>query len=150
MTSGGAPVAPGAATLDVMSSTVGQTKPSPLRRLVASLSQSKSDQEAADLRGGVRDLGFTHISECVPGEVVTVTGVLRSVSLRPHEGVPAVEAEVYDGSGRILVVWLGRRRIRGIEAGRGIVVTGRITCTSVKPTIYNPRYTMLPPTRSEA
>jgi hypothetical protein len=150
MRNGGAPEDPGAATLGVMPSTVEPTRATPLRRLVASLSQSKSDQEAADLRGGVRDRGYTPICECLPGQAVTVTGGLRSVTLRPHEGVPAVEAEVYDGSGRILVVWLGRRRIRGIEAGRGIVVTGRITCTSVKPTIYNPRYTVLPPTRSEA
>jgi len=121
---------------------------SPLRRLVASLSQSKSDQEAEALRGGVRDRGVTAICDCVPGEPATVTGVLRSVTLRPREGVPAVEAELYDGSGRIMVVWLGRRRIRGIDPGRGVIVSGRITCNTQKPTIYNPRYTVLPPTRT--
>jgi hypothetical protein len=133
-----------------MPSTTEPARVSPLRRFVASLSQSKTDQEAEDLRGGVRERGYTPICDCVPGEPATVTGVLRSVTLRPHEGVPAVEAELYDGSGRILVVWLGRRRIRGIETGRAIVVTGRITCNTDKPTIYNPRYTMLPPIRTGA
>lgn len=121
-----------------------------LRRLVAAWSQDKSDQHAETLRGEVRHLGVTPICDCTPGEPATVTGVLRSVTLRPREGVPAVEAELYDGSGRILVVWLGRRRIHGVEPGRGIIVAGRITCTTEKPTIFNPRYTLLPPMRSSA
>ena len=133
-----------------MSSTTGPARVGPLRRLMASLSQDKSDQHAEELRGGVRDVGATPICDCVPGEPATVTGVLRSVTLRPREGVPAVEAELYDGSGRIMVVWLGRRRIHGVTPGRGIVVHGRITCTTEKPTIFNPRYTLLPPTGTGA
>ena len=50
----------------------------------------------------------------------------RTVTLRPRGGVPALEAELYDGSGSISVVWLGRRRIGGIAPGRGIRVVGRI------------------------
>lgn len=133
-----------------MSTSTFGRKQGPLRRLAASLSQSKSDLEAADLKVGARDVGATHICECVPGTPATVSGVLRSVTLRPREGVPAVEAELYDGTGRILVVWLGRRRIRGIEPGRAIVVTGRITCNTDKPTIFNPRYELLPPSAGAA
>ena len=133
-----------------MSSTTQPPRVGPLRRLVASLSQDKSDQHAEALRGEVRDLGATPICDCVPGEPATVSGVLRSVTLRPREGVPAVEAELYDGSGRILVVWLGRRRISGVDPGRSIVVHGRITCNTDKPTIFNPRYTLLPPARTSA
>jgi hypothetical protein len=120
-------------------------KPGALRRLAASLTQSKSQLHAEALKVGVRDVGATHICDCTPGWPVTVSGVLRSVTLRPREGVPAVEAELYDGTGRLLVVWLGRRRIRGIEPGRSIVVTGRITRNTDKPTIFNPRYELRPP-----
>lgn len=112
---------------------------------MSSLSQTKEDQHASDLQTSARDLGATPICDCTPGEPATVSGVLRSVTLRPREGVPAVEAELFDGSGRILLVWLGRRRIRGIEPGRSIVVEGRITCNLDRPAIFNPRYELQPP-----
>ena len=133
-----------------MSTTVGEPRPGRLRRFVTSLSQSKSDLHAEQLKVEVLQTGATQICNCIPGEPVTVSGVLRSVTLRPREGVPAVEAELFDGTGRVLVVWLGRRRIHGVEPGRGIVVTGRMTCNSEKPTIFNPRYELRPPTAGAA
>ncbi len=51
---------------------------------------------------------------------------------------------LYDGSGSVTVIWLGRRRIPGIDAGRTIVVRGRLTCNTDNPTIYNPRYELKP------
>jgi hypothetical protein len=112
--------------------------------MLASLGQTKEDQEAKDLQTSVRDVGATPICNCAPGQPATVSGVLRSVTLRPREGVPAVEAELFDGSGKILLVWLGRRRIRGVDPGRSIVVHGRITCTLDRPAIFNPRYELRP------
>lgn len=127
-----------------MPTTTDQRRPGVLRRLVAGLAQSKADQHAEALQDEVRDVGATPIARCIPGEPATISGVLRSVTLRPRENVPAVEAELFDGTGRIMLVWLGRRRIRGIEAGRSIVVTGRITCNTEKPTVFNPRYELRP------
>lgn len=115
-----------------------------LGRVAGSLSRSKSDLHAETLRSRSRDMGVTAIRECRPGEPTTVMGVLHSVTLRPREGVPAVEAELFDGSGKILLVWLGRRQIRGIEPGRAIVVSGRLTCNTDKPTIFNPKYELRP------
>ncbi len=111
-----------------------------IQRIGASLAKSKSAQHAEDLQGSVTAVGATPISRCVRGEESTVSGVLRSVTLRPRETVPAVEAELYDGSGQVKLVWLGRRQILGITPGRSIVVTGRITCNETDPTIFNPRY----------
>jgi RecG-like helicase len=112
--------------------------------MAAGLAQSKADQHAEALQVGVRDAGATPIRQCTPGEPATICGVLRSVTLRPRENVPAVEAELFDGTGHILLVWLGRRRIRGVDPGRAIVVTGRITCNTERPTIFNPRYELRP------
>lgn len=119
----------------------------PLQRLLASLARSKADLHAETLRGDIRDFGATPISECVPGQAATFVGVLQSVTLRPREGVPAVEAELYDGSGKVTLVWLGRRQIRGIEPGRGIVVQGRLTGHTARPTVFNPKYDLRPMTR---
>lgn len=130
-------------------STTADERPGALRRWVASLSQSKSEMHAESVRLEVQDAGATPICDCIAGTPATIAGVLRSVTLRPREGVPAVEAELFDGTGRILLVWLGRRRIRGIGPGRRIVVHGRITGNTERPTIFNPQYELRPPTGEE-
>lgn len=73
----------------------------------------------------------------------TVCGTLRSVTLRPRAGVPALEAALYDGSGTLTVVWLGRRQIAGIEPGRRIRVHGMITSSEGEPALFNPRYELV-------
>jgi hypothetical protein len=115
-------------------------RPSVIQRIGASLTKSKSEQHAESLLGAVSAVGATPIGECVGGRETTVSGVLRSVTLRPKDTVPVVEAELYDGSGQLRLVWLGRRRILGITPGRSLIVTGRITANNNQPTIFNPRY----------
>jgi hypothetical protein len=73
-------------------------------------------------------------------ERVVISGVVRSVILRPREGVPALEAELYDGSASVDLVWLGRRQIAGIEPGRRLRVEGLVCQMGGRPMIYNPRY----------
>jgi len=119
---------------------VSTTGPGVVRRIGASLGKTKEQQRADDLQGAATAAGATPIAQCRGGELTTVAGVLRSVTLRPRDTVPAVEAMLYDGSGQVRLVWLGRRRIAGISPGRSLSVTGRITCNETDPTIYNPRY----------
>ena len=75
------------------------------------------------------------------GQQVASAGTLRTVTLRPRGGVPALEAELYDGSGMIKLVWLGRRRIGGVEPGpRDRRPTAGSTDQRGVLTLYNPRY----------
>jgi hypothetical protein len=67
-------------------------------------------------------------------------GTLRSVTLRPVNGVSALEAELYDGSDTVTLVWLGRRTIEGIEPGRRVTVHGRVGRRGAERVLYNPRY----------
>lgn len=111
--------------------------------------RTQEQVEAEELRDQVHgaDLeGLTTIDCCTPGQTVTVRGMVRSVTMRPRSTVPALEIELYDGSGSVSVIWLGRRRIPGIDPGRTIVVHGRLTCNADDPTIYNPRYELKPTT----
>jgi hypothetical protein len=111
--------------------------------------RSQAQVEAEELQARVRDEeagGLTAIDCCTPGQTVSVTGMVRSVTIRPRTTVPALEVELYDGSGSVTVVWLGRRRIPGIDPGRRMVVRGRLTCNAANPTIYNPRYELKPTT----
>ena len=110
----------------------------------ARLARTTSQVEADELQATARQLEATPIGEAVPGEPITLTGRIRTVTLRPRSGVPALEAELYDGSGVVTVVWLGRRRIRGVSPGRPAAVTGRLTTHHGRLTMFNPRYELRP------
>ena len=115
-----------------------------LRRTLSNWASS-ADQEARDLRRAhIRAGGVTPIEEAPDREFVTLRGTLRTVTLRPRGGVPALEAELFDGSGVVTVVWLGRRRIAGISPGRSVQATGRIGRHDGVRIMYNPRYELLP------
>ena len=77
-------------------------------------------------------------------EATAAMGRLRTVTLRPRGGVPALEAELTDGSGTLTLIWLGRRRIAGVSPGRAMQVQGRIGRYDGVRTIYNPRYELIP------
>ena len=66
------------------------------------------------------------------------------VTTRPRGGSLTMEAELWDGTGRVTLVWLGRREIAGIQPGRRIVVHGRLTSQHGQPTIFNPSYELHP------
>lgn len=105
---------------------------------------TREGAEANDLQAVCAEVGATPIQSCTKGDVVTACGVINSVTMRPRAGVPAVEVDLYDGSGHLTLVWLGRRQISGIEAGRTVTIYGRITCEGEAATIYNPRYALRP------
>jgi hypothetical protein len=74
-----------------------------------------------------------------------VSGTIRSVTLKSLAGAPSLEADVYDGTGSVTAVFLGRRQIAGIQTGRSIVLRGRLTTSDDnRQTIFNPRYELLP------
>lgn len=99
-----------------------------------------SEREDQELREGAQTAGCDLIAEHQHRDVVTLHGTLRAVTLRPRSGVPALEAEMYDGSGMALLVWLGRRRIAGIEPGRRLTVHGRLGVRDGDVVLFNPRY----------
>ena len=96
--------------------------------------------DAEELRAGSANAGCEPVSACRKGAVVTVTGRLKSVVYTPRETVPTLEAELFDGSGSVTLVWLGRRRILGIEPGRSLVAQGRLNDIDGRLVIFNPRY----------
>jgi len=116
-------------------------------RLRRALSRWSDDEtpEAGDRRRAETGPDQTSIDEAPDRELVTLRGTLNSVTVRPRGGVPALEAELVDSSGALTLVWLGRRRIAGIDAGRAMRVTGRVGRHGQDQTriLYNPRYELL-------
>lgn len=114
--------------------------PGRLKRMIGRVTATRDEIDARELREGSAAEGGTPIHQCGDRELVVICGALRTVTFRPVAGVPALEAELYDGSGTVSLVWLGRRRIAGVEPGRGIRVSGRIAISEGRPVIFNPRY----------
>lgn len=96
--------------------------------------------EASELKSDAAKAGCELIASQADRAVVTIHGVLRSVTLRPLDGVTALEAELYDGSDSVTLIWLGRRKIEGVTAGRQLTAYGRIGMRGTTRVIYNPRY----------
>lgn len=68
----------------------------------------------------------------------------QAVTLRPKVTVPALVADVFDGSGTVQLVWLGRRSIGGINPGVYVKATGLVCRPKGTPVMYNPAYEILP------
>ena len=114
--------------------------PGRLRRALHRLTADEDEIVDAELQSESSAAGATAVAQCSLGLPVCVAGTLRAVVLRPLAGVPTLEAELYDGTGTVTLVWLGRRRIRGIDPGRGLVARGRLTEREGRVTIFNPEY----------
>jgi hypothetical protein len=115
-------------------------EPGRFRRALSRLTVDEQELHGRELQTEASSAGATHVARCSVGAPVCVAGQLRAVVLRPRAGVPTLEAELYDGTGTVTLIWLGRRRIRGIEPGRSLVARGRLTHQDGRPTIYNPSY----------
>lgn len=111
-----------------------------IRQALASTEELEADDEIVEAVLHGTDLS----SNCRARERHTLSGVLRSVTYSPREAAPELSADLYDGSGSVRLIWLGRRDIAGIAPGRRLKVTGRITCGDEDSLVmYNPAYTLL-------
>lgn len=120
-----------------------------LQRALRRLATSNAELESEEQQRNVRDEGAVPIGACQDREQVCLTGTVASIRLSPRAGHPALEVELRDGSGGVTLVWLGRRQIPGIDAGRTLKIEGRISCHEGRQLVYNPRYELLPtPTAS--
>lgn len=113
-----------------------------LRRSISKWA-NPDDGYARDMRRTYVGSGSVSIAEAPDRELVTLRGTIRTVTVRPRGGVPALEAELFDGSGVLTIVWLGRRQIAGITPGRSIQVRARIGVHDGHRIIYNPRYQLM-------
>jgi RecJ-like exonuclease len=112
-----------------------------LKRIAATTHEMDADQ----LQDDAAKMACCPLSDLHRSSQVRVTGRLRSVTYTPRETVPTLAAELFDGSAAIELVWLGRRRIAGIEPGRRVLVEGRVGVHDGNLAIYNPRYTLREP-----
>ncbi|HXD28146.1 MAG TPA: hypothetical protein VN621_05250 [Arthrobacter sp.] len=85
---------------------------------------------------------------------VLARGYVENIRILPATQAPLFSAGVVDApappggrrspAARIRLVWNGQRRVPGIEAGTRLRFEGMIARVDGIPTIYNPRYEILP------
>lgn len=118
--------------------------PGGIGRWIRRLTSDEGELEANSLSVEAAASGARPASDCCAGEKVEILGKLRTVELQPCDSLAALVAELYDGTDAVDLVWLGRRSIPGIEAGRLIRVTGRIAIRGGHKAMYNPSYRLMP------
>lgn len=118
-----------------------------LRRTLGRFVASRDELDAVELRQECVARGAAPVAS-VPDRVrATFSGTVRAVTLQPVGGVLSLEAELYDGSGSVTLVWLGRRQIGGIEPGCTITATGLVATHGNRRVVFNPRYELRPVAR---
>jgi hypothetical protein len=110
------------------------------RRMLRRLTSDVDVLDADDLSEGAERSGAQRAVECCSGQEVTMLGRLRSVEFRPQDAEASLEAELFDGTDGVTLIWLGRRRIPGIEPGRTMRVRGRLAVRDGRKVLYNPYY----------
>ena len=111
--------------------------------------------------GGLRgDAPITPLSQLPLKGRVLCQGRIESITYVPADRTAAFSAIVSDAErgragavpgrrARLRVVWLGRRRVPGIEAGTELRLEGMLSQTDGLPTMFNPRYEILPRQENE-
>ncbi len=108
---------------------------------------SRTEQYADSLHTDANRHMHTRVAELQPRRRATVIGTINSLVIRPRSGVPALEVEIQDGSGKLTCIWLGQRSISAIAPGRDIEVTGMIMQSEEGWLSYNPVYRLFPNTK---
>jgi hypothetical protein len=119
---------------------MGGTEAGTFRRMLRKLTSDVEVLDADDLSDDVERTGAQPAAECACGQEATVFGRLRSVEFCSPDADASLQAELFDGTDGVTLIWMGRRRIPGIEPGRTMRARGRISVRDGRKVIYNPYY----------
>jgi RecG-like helicase len=98
-----------------------------LRRWLDRLTESDETRLAAEVREWADSIpGTVRIAEAPTRRRVKIAGVIRRITVFPMKDNESLEALVFDGTGEVVVQFMGRRAIRGLGLGTRVVVEGTI------------------------
>ena len=113
-----------------------------LRKFVDRLTKPTDELDREQLTTWCDLSGGAPMDEIVLRRPISVAGEVRSVRIVPRAGADALEATVMDGRGSVTAVFLGRRRVAGVNPGRRVVLEGVVTKHGAERYMYNPVYTL--------
>src|SRR5947208_16343205 len=114
-----------------------------LRRLTRRLTEDPEQRDVEELSDEVLTTGAQRAIDCQRGQEVTMVGTLRSVETNGKGCTGGVRAELFDGSDTVTLVWLGQRRIPGIDSGRMLWVRDRMAkLENGSKALYHPHHVL--------
>ena len=113
----------------------------PFRRFFRRMAESDEQRYAEEIRTWAESVpGSVRIAEAQPRSRVKLAGVVRRITVRPLEGHESLEAIVFDGTGEVTVMWMGRRAIRGLRLGTRVIVVGLLAEQRSERRLVNPTF----------
>jgi RecG-like helicase len=111
-----------------------------LRRFLERLTESDEARLAAEIREWADSVpGTTPIADVTLREKAKIAGVVRRLTVFPMKDNESLEAVVADGSGELVVRFMGRRAIGGLGLGTRVVVEGLVSEQRGEVQMMNPR-----------
>ena len=113
--------------------------------LLEKLARPPEDIRAENLRAWAASVdGSTAIAELESRHRHKVAGVVQNIRIDPREGRDSIEATIIDGTGALVVKWLGRHELAGVRLGAGLIVEGTIgTDEAGDLVVLNPEYDLI-------
>ena len=112
-----------------------------LRRFLQRLNRTDEELLAEEVRTWASAiLGTVRISEAKPRSRVRIAGIVRRITVRPVEGFESLEAVLWDGTGEVSAIWMGRRHITGLSLGSRLVLEGIVGKERGVTKIVNPTF----------
>ncbi len=85
-----------------------------------------------------------HVAEIIAPRSLHITGTIVATATISVGRAYGYECTVDDGTGRLDIVYLGRRAVAGLRTGVRIAVEGRAGLRGDRPVVWNPRYRLEP------
>lgn len=99
--------------------------------------------DAARERAAAAREGYDSVRDIAGRRKVSLRGLVSSMVIHPRSAPDSVEAELFDGTGTITLIWLGRTKIPGIRPGTRMSVSGFAANRGHHRVMYNPRYELI-------
>jgi hypothetical protein len=103
-----------------------------------------AELDAQRLQRRFHGVAMSQIGDVAERCPVRFGGEVRSQHRSSPDGLPMLRVTVSDGSGTAVAVFTGRARIRGLDAGRSVLLEGVARREQGQLIVVNPAYTLLP------
>ena len=116
-----------------------------LSQVLERLARPPEEIRAENLRAWLSTVpGVTPLSEVESRKRLKIAGVVQNIRIDPGGG-GSIEATIIDGTGTLVVKWLGRQALAGVGLGVGLIVEGTVgTDPEGELLVLNPEYDLVP------
>ena len=104
-----------------------------LRQRLGGLRASREDLAAQDEEVSAIRRGTVPIGELLPRRRARASDK------------PVLVGQLFDGTGSVDLVWIGRRQIAGVRPGIHLAAEGMVAAGRTRPNMYDPSYEILGP-----